>query len=260
MIVLVVVIFAKGGAPTTGIDFSVFSFDGRLQLRGDQRRGRGVPVLGGLRGVRVDGRGDRRSRPQHPAGAGRHADPDRRAVRRRDVRPGRRIRHRRRRARGVPEFGKHVGRLGQHLRRPVVQPADHLHRDRVGVRLPPGDARRRRAGCSTRSAATASARRRWRRSTRAPAVRAAPPGWWSASRWWSTCICGAFGWPDMGTGNPAIDTYFLFAVAGSVCLMVCYLLVETRRRVVRRRTEVRRTCTAARARCSVWCCRCSARW
>ncbi len=39
-------------------------------------------------------------------------------------------------------------------------------------------------------------------------------------------ICGATGWPDMGTGNPAIDTYFLFAVAGSVCLMVCYLLVE----------------------------------
>ena len=30
----------------------------------------------------------------------------------------------------------------------------------------------------------------------------------------------------MGTGNPAINTYFLFAVAGSVCLMVCYLLVE----------------------------------
>jgi hypothetical protein len=30
----------------------------------------------------------------------------------------------------------------------------------------------------------------------------------------------------MGTGNAAIDTYFLFAVAGSVCLMVCYLLVE----------------------------------
>ncbi|KQY03844.1 amino acid permease [Mycobacterium sp. Root135] len=39
-------------------------------------------------------------------------------------------------------------------------------------------------------------------------------------------LCGAFRWPDMGTGNPAIDTYFLFAVAGSVCLMVCYLLVE----------------------------------
>ncbi|WNG93131.1 APC family permease [Mycobacterium sp. ITM-2016-00318] len=39
-------------------------------------------------------------------------------------------------------------------------------------------------------------------------------------------ICGAVGWPDMGTGNDAIDTYFLFAVAGSVCLMVCYLLVE----------------------------------
>ena len=39
-------------------------------------------------------------------------------------------------------------------------------------------------------------------------------------------ICGALGWPDMGTGNAAIDTYFLFAVAGSVCLMVCYLFVE----------------------------------
>jgi hypothetical protein len=30
----------------------------------------------------------------------------------------------------------------------------------------------------------------------------------------------------MGTGNDAINTYFLFAIAGSVCLMVCYLLVE----------------------------------
>lgn len=39
-------------------------------------------------------------------------------------------------------------------------------------------------------------------------------------------LCGATGWPDMGTGNDAIDAYFLFAVAGSVCLMVCYLLVE----------------------------------
>jgi amino acid transporter len=39
-------------------------------------------------------------------------------------------------------------------------------------------------------------------------------------------ICGATGWPVMGTDNPAIDAYFLFAVAGSVCLMVCYLLVE----------------------------------
>src|SRR5215208_4988044 len=39
-------------------------------------------------------------------------------------------------------------------------------------------------------------------------------------------ICGAVGWPDMGTGNAAINTYFLFAIAGPVCLMVCYLLVE----------------------------------
>ena len=39
-------------------------------------------------------------------------------------------------------------------------------------------------------------------------------------------VCGAVGWPPADTGNPAIDTYFVFAVAGSVCLMVCYLLVE----------------------------------
>jgi amino acid transporter len=34
------------------------------------------------------------------------------------------------------------------------------------------------------------------------------------------------GWPDMGTGNSAIDSYFLFAVAGAVCLMVAYFMVE----------------------------------
>ena len=39
-------------------------------------------------------------------------------------------------------------------------------------------------------------------------------------------LCGLTGWPPEDTGNRAIDTYFLFAVAGSVCLMVCYLLVE----------------------------------
>lgn len=39
-------------------------------------------------------------------------------------------------------------------------------------------------------------------------------------------ICGATGWPPADTGNRAIDTYFVFAVAGSVCLMVCYLMVE----------------------------------
>jgi amino acid transporter len=39
-------------------------------------------------------------------------------------------------------------------------------------------------------------------------------------------VCWLTGWPVADTGNPAIDTYFLFAVAGSVCLMVCYLLVE----------------------------------
>ncbi|MCU1408871.1 MAG: amino acid/polyamine/organocation transporter, superfamily [Microbacteriaceae bacterium] len=39
-------------------------------------------------------------------------------------------------------------------------------------------------------------------------------------------ICWATGWPVMGTGNPAIDAYFLFAVAGAVCLMVAYFMVE----------------------------------
>lgn len=39
-------------------------------------------------------------------------------------------------------------------------------------------------------------------------------------------VCGLTGWPAANTGNAAIDTYFLFGVAGSVCLMVCYFLVE----------------------------------
>ena len=227
MIVLVVVIFAKGGAPTTGIDFCAFSFPAAVSASavlsgvvaaflswagfeacasmGEETDdpGRNIPrALAGtlmLTGVlfvvvmfaQVVGFGTDAGRPRR-----------------------------------IQEFRKHVGRLGQYLRRTVVQLADHLHRDRVGVRLPPGLRRRRPAGCCTRSGATASARRRWRTSTRAPAVRAAPPGWSSPSRWWSTSSAAPLGWPDMGTGNAAINTYFLFAVAGSVCLMVCYLLVE----------------------------------
>lgn len=42
----------------------------------------------------------------------------------------------------------------------------------------------------------------------------------------TVAVCWLTGWPLGDTGNAAIDTYFLFAVAGSVCLMVCYLLVE----------------------------------
>jgi amino acid transporter len=38
--------------------------------------------------------------------------------------------------------------------------------------------------------------------------------------------CGLTGWPPATTGNPAIDTYFVFGVAASVSLMVCYFLVE----------------------------------
>ncbi len=123
MIVLVIVIFARGGAPSTGIDFSrvLILRCWRLRVGGDQRCGRGVPVLGRVRGVRVDGRGDRQSRPQHSARAGRDAAPDRCAVRRRDVRSGHRFRHRPGRARRLPEFGKHVGRLGRYVCRPVVQ-------------------------------------------------------------------------------------------------------------------------------------------
>lgn len=39
-------------------------------------------------------------------------------------------------------------------------------------------------------------------------------------------VCAATGWPVMGTGNPPLDAYFLFAVAGAVCLMVAYFMVE----------------------------------
>ncbi|TIC79276.1 APC family permease [Nocardioides sp. GY 10127] len=39
-------------------------------------------------------------------------------------------------------------------------------------------------------------------------------------------LCGITGWPDMGSGSAANDTYFLFAVAGSVSLMICYFMVE----------------------------------
>jgi len=39
-------------------------------------------------------------------------------------------------------------------------------------------------------------------------------------------VCGLTGWPHGDTGDHALDTYFVFATAGSVCLMVCYLLVE----------------------------------
>ncbi|HET8598852.1 MAG TPA: APC family permease [Segeticoccus sp.] len=34
------------------------------------------------------------------------------------------------------------------------------------------------------------------------------------------------GWPHMGTGNAAIDSYFYFAVTGATCVLVVYLLVE----------------------------------
>lgn len=33
-------------------------------------------------------------------------------------------------------------------------------------------------------------------------------------------------WPDMGTGNAALDSYIMFATTGAVCLMVAYLMVE----------------------------------
>jgi amino acid transporter len=39
-------------------------------------------------------------------------------------------------------------------------------------------------------------------------------------------LCAATGWPPDTTGNRGVDGYFVFAVAGSVCLMTCYLFVE----------------------------------
>lgn len=39
-------------------------------------------------------------------------------------------------------------------------------------------------------------------------------------------LAWASGKPEMGTGNSAIDAYFYFAVIGSVCLMVTYLMIE----------------------------------
>jgi amino acid transporter len=39
-------------------------------------------------------------------------------------------------------------------------------------------------------------------------------------------ISWATGWPNMGTGNAAIDSYFYFAVAGAVALMIVYFMVE----------------------------------
>jgi hypothetical protein len=34
------------------------------------------------------------------------------------------------------------------------------------------------------------------------------------------------GWPVMGTGNPALDTYTLFAYGGTVAMIVAYFMVE----------------------------------
>lgn len=39
-------------------------------------------------------------------------------------------------------------------------------------------------------------------------------------------ISWATGWPDMGTGDAAIDSYFFFAVVGASALLYAYLLVE----------------------------------
>ena len=57
MVVLVIVIFAQGRGAVDGYRLLrvLLLRQWRLRLRGDQRRGRGVPVLGRLRGVRIDG-------------------------------------------------------------------------------------------------------------------------------------------------------------------------------------------------------------
>jgi amino acid transporter len=39
-------------------------------------------------------------------------------------------------------------------------------------------------------------------------------------------VVWASGWPKMGTGIPSLDAYFLFATAGAVSLMLAYLMAE----------------------------------
>ena len=226
MIVLVVVIFAKGGAPSTGFDFSVFSFSGGVSASA---------VISGVVAAFLSWAGF-----EACASMGEETDD-----------PGRNIP----RAlagtllltgvlfvvvmfaqvigfgtdqAGLDAFqnsGNTLGDLGGTLRRPVVLAGDHLHRDRVGVRLPPGD-----VGDLRTDALRVRARRLRPEGFGAHPRRTGGP---RRATWLVVgvalvvvLICGAAGWPDMGTGNDAINTYFLFAVAGSVCLMVCYLLVE----------------------------------
>jgi len=45
-------------------------------------------------------------------------------------------------------------------------------------------------------------------------------------------------WPVMGTGDPAIDTYFFYAVVGATCLLFAYLLVEVAVFAAWRRGEI----------------------
>lgn len=46
------------------------------------------------------------------------------------------------------------------------------------------------------------------------------------------------GWPVMGTGDAALDTYFYFAVTGTICILVTYLLVEVAVFAARHRGQV----------------------
>ncbi len=101
MIVLVVVIFARGGAPSTGIDFSAFTFEGVSSSAVISGVVAAFLSWAGFEACASMGEETDDPRPQHSEGPRRHAHPDRRALRRGDVRPGRRFRYRRRGTRGV---------------------------------------------------------------------------------------------------------------------------------------------------------------
>ena len=178
MVVLVVVIFAKGGAPSTGIDFSVFSFSGG--------------VVGPPRCSRASSRRSCHGRASRRA---------RRWARRPTTQDAISRGHLRARLlltgvlfvvvmfaqvngfgtdqAGLDAFqnsGNTLGDLGgtyvgQWFGLVVIFTAIV---SAFGATSP---RRRRRVACCTRSHATASARRLWRTSTPRPAVHAAPPGW-----------------------------------------------------------------------------------
>ena len=186
MIVLVIVIFARGGAPATGIDLGAFSFDGVSSSA----------VISGVVAAFLSWAGF-----EACASMGEETDDPKRNIPRalagtliltgvlfvvvmfaQVVGFGTD-------AAGLEAFGssgKTLGDLGntyigQWFSLLIIFTAIVAA---FGCHLA---CSRRRAGCSTPSGVTVSVRRHWPRSTRAPAVPGSPRGWWSGCRWSSIC-------------------------------------------------------------------------